>query len=74
MQSGVRTSVVVVSALDQPVDFHELVDSGINKPARYMGHELGVELRDWHAAQVRWALTYPAVSYTHLTLPTNHPV
>ena len=61
MQSGVRTSVVVVSALDQPVDFHELVDSGINKPARYMGHELGVELRDWHAAQVRWALTYPEI-------------
>ena len=61
MQSGVRTSVVVVSALDQPVDFHELVDSGINKPARYMGHELGVELRDWQAAQVRWALTYPEI-------------
>ena len=61
MQSGVRTSVVVVSALDQPVDFHQLVDSGINKPARYMGHELGVELRDWHAAQVRWALTYPEI-------------
>ena len=52
---------MVVSALDQPVDFHELVDSGINKPARYMGHELGVELRDWHAAQVRWALTYPEI-------------
>lgn len=61
MQSGVWTSVVVVSALDQPVDFHELVDSGINKPARYMGHELGVEPRDWQAAQVRWALTYPEI-------------
>jgi len=52
---------VVVSALDHPVDFHALVDSGINKPARYMGHELGVEPRDWQAAQVRWALTYPEV-------------
>ena len=61
MQSGVRTSVVVVSAPDHPVDFHQLVDSGINKPARYMGHELGVEPRDWQAAQVRWALTYPEI-------------
>ena len=52
---------MVVSALDHPVDFHDLVDSGINKPARYMGHELGVEPRDWQAAQVRWALTYPEV-------------
>ena len=41
--------------------FTQLVDSGINKPARYMGHELGVEPRDWQAAQVRWALTYPEI-------------
>ena len=61
MTSGVRTSFVVVSAPDHPVDFHQLVDSGINKPARYMGHELGVEPRDWQAAQVRWALTYPEI-------------
>ena len=61
MQLGVRTSVVVVSAPDHPVDFHQLVDSSINKPARYMGHELGVEPRDWQAAQVRWALTYPEI-------------
>jgi len=52
---------VVVSAPDHPVDFHALVDSGINKPARYMGHELGVEPRNWQAAQVRWALTYPEI-------------
>ena len=61
MTSGVRTSVVVVSAPDHPVDFHQLIDSSINKPARYMGHELGVEPRDWQAAQVRWALTYPEI-------------
>lgn len=42
-----------------PVAFDELVDAGINRPARYMGHELGVEPRNWHAARVRWALTYP---------------
>ena len=52
---------MVVSAPDHPVDFHALVDSGINKPARYMGHELGVEPRNWQAAQVRWALTYPEI-------------
>ena len=53
---------MVVSSLDHPVDFHALVDSGINKPARYMGHELGVEPRDWQkAASVRWALTYPEI-------------
>ena len=61
MHPGVRTSAVVVSALDHPVDFHALVDSGINKPARYMGHELGVEPRDWSSASVRWALTYPEI-------------
>ena len=52
---------MVVSAPDHPVDFHALVDSGINKPARYMGHELGVEPRDWHSANVRWSLTYPEI-------------
>ena len=61
MTSGVRTSDVVASSLDHPVDFHALVDSGINKPARYMGHELGVQPRDWQAASVHWALTYPEI-------------
>ena len=41
------------------MSFDELVDAGINRPARYMGHELGVEPRDWQGARVRWALTYP---------------
>ena len=61
MHSAAVPSAVIVSVADQPVDFHALVDSGINKPARYMGHELGVEPRDWHAADVRWALTYPEI-------------
>ena len=52
---------MVASVTDHPVDFHALVDRGINKPARYMGHELGVEPRDWYAAKVRWALTYPEI-------------
>ena len=38
-----------------------LVNAGINRPARYMGHELGVEPRIGHAARVRWALTYPEI-------------
>ena len=50
-----------MSAVDSPIDFHALVDSSINKPARYMGHELGVESRDWSKATVRWALTYPVI-------------
>lgn len=45
----------------EPVDFDGLVNEGINRPARYMGHELGVEPRDWSAARVRWALTYPEI-------------
>ena len=45
----------------EPVDFDSLVNAGINRPARYMGHELGVEARDWSAARVRWALTYPEI-------------
>ena len=56
-----KVIVVVVSAVDHPVDFHALVDQGINKPARYMGHELGVVPRDWDQASVRWALTYPEI-------------
>ncbi len=44
-----------------PIDFAALVDRGISKPARYLGNERGVEARDWSAARVRWALTYPEV-------------
>ncbi|WP_320666915.1 TIGR03960 family B12-binding radical SAM protein [Prochlorococcus sp. MIT 1307] len=43
----------------EPIDFKKLVDVEIAKPARYMGHELGVKERDWDSAKVRWALTYP---------------
>ena len=50
---------VALNTSTTPVSFDELVDAGINRPARYMGHELGVEPRDWNGARVRWALTYP---------------
>lgn len=51
----------VVAAATEPIDFDGLIDLSISKPARYLGNELGVEPRDWHAAAVRWALTYPEV-------------
>ncbi|MCX5931019.1 MAG: B12-binding domain-containing radical SAM protein, partial [Cyanobacteria bacterium] len=47
--------------LDGPIDFEQLVDRSIAKPGRYLGNELGVEPRDWPAAGVRWALTYPEI-------------
>ena len=43
------------------MDFASLVDSSIARPGRYLGNELGVEPRDWQAARVRWALTYPEI-------------
>ena len=48
-----------------PVDLAALVDRTISKPGRYLGNELGVVPRDWgrdwEAAGVRWALTYPEI-------------
>lgn len=43
------------------MDFEALIDLSISKPGRYLGNELGVERRDWQAAAVRWALTYPEI-------------
>ena len=58
-----RTAVAPGSprAWDGPVDFESLVDPTIARPGRYLGNELGVEPRDWQAARVRWALTYPEI-------------
>ncbi len=57
--------MTVATSADAPVDFDALIDLGISKPARYLGNELGVKLRDWEAdwkqVGVRWALTYPEV-------------
>ncbi|MGC6483887.1 MAG: TIGR03960 family B12-binding radical SAM protein [Synechococcus sp.] len=53
--------MTVASPSLEPVDFDSLVNAGINRPARYMGYELGVEPRDWSTARVRWALTYPEI-------------
>ncbi|MEM1311352.1 MAG: hypothetical protein AAGF98_17960, partial [Cyanobacteria bacterium P01_H01_bin.153] len=38
-----------------------LLNTEINKPARYLGNELGAVHKPWTAAQVRWVLTYPEV-------------
>ena len=56
--SALPSAVAVAAA---PVDFDALVDRTIQRPGRYLGNELGVEPRDWDAARVRWALTYPEV-------------
>lgn len=39
----------------------ELITTEINKPARYLGNELGAKHKPWDSAQVRWVLTYPEV-------------
>lgn len=41
--------------------FDRLVNSEINKPARYLGNELGAKHKPWHTAKVRWILTYPEI-------------
>ncbi|MED5383900.1 MAG: TIGR03960 family B12-binding radical SAM protein [Cyanobacteriota bacterium] len=61
MQKCAVSPAVIANAIDAPIDFGELVDAGIKKPARYMGHELGVVPRDWLRSEVRWALTYPEI-------------
>ncbi len=43
----------------KPVEFDQLIDDSISKPARYMGHELGVEKHEWESGKVLWTLSYP---------------
>ncbi|MEB3355132.1 MAG: TIGR03960 family B12-binding radical SAM protein [Synechococcales bacterium] len=45
----------MVIAVDQ------LINSGIARPARYLGNELRAVHKDWPSAVVRWVLTYPEV-------------
>ena len=44
-----------------PIPVETLINSEINKPARYLGNELGSVHKDWQSATVRWVLTYPEV-------------
>ena len=39
----------------------DLLTADIQKPARYLGNELGAVHKSWDAADVRWVLTYPEV-------------
>ncbi|MEM7768910.1 MAG: TIGR03960 family B12-binding radical SAM protein, partial [Cyanobacteria bacterium P01_A01_bin.37] len=39
----------------------QFLNSGILKPARYLGNELGAYHKNWDDAVVRWVLTYPEV-------------
>jgi radical SAM family uncharacterized protein/radical SAM-linked protein len=41
------------------VAIETLITPEINKPARYLGNELGAAHKPWDSAQVRWVLTYP---------------
>ncbi|MCS7029991.1 MAG: TIGR03960 family B12-binding radical SAM protein [Gloeomargarita sp. SKYG116] len=41
------------------VAIESLLHSGISKPARYLGQELGAVRKPWESAQVRWVLSYP---------------
>ena len=36
-----------------------LLTAEIQRPARYLGNELGAIHKDWQSADVRWVLTYP---------------
>lgn len=52
LRSGVPTVPVAIDTLLTPE---------INKPARYLGNELGAVHKPWVQAAVRWVLTYPEI-------------
>lgn len=43
------------------IAFERLISTEINKPARYLGKELGSKHKPWNSAEIRWVLTYPEV-------------
>jgi len=43
------------------VSVDTLLTSDINKPARYLGNELGAVHKSWNETTVRWVLTYPEI-------------
>ncbi len=43
------------------VAVERLITTEINRPARYLGNELGAVHKPWQSATVRWVLTYPEV-------------
>lgn len=43
------------------VAVQSLITPEINKPARYLGNELGSVHKPWDEATIRWSLTYPEI-------------
>jgi radical SAM family uncharacterized protein/radical SAM-linked protein len=43
------------------IAIESLITSDLQKPARYLGNELGSIHKPWESATVRWVLTYPEV-------------
>ncbi|NEQ82143.1 MAG: TIGR03960 family B12-binding radical SAM protein [Moorea sp. SIO2I5] len=43
------------------ITVEEILTPDINRPARYLGNELGAVHKPWEKAEVRWVLTYPEV-------------
>ncbi|MEO1181790.1 MAG: B12-binding domain-containing radical SAM protein, partial [Cyanobacteria bacterium J06636_28] len=43
------------------VSVQALLTPEINKPARYLGNELGAVHKSWIETSVRWVLTYPEI-------------
>ncbi len=43
------------------IAIEQFISPEINKPARYLGNELGAIHKPWDSAQVRWVLTYPEI-------------
>lgn len=43
------------------IALEQLLTPDINKPARYLGNELGAKHKPWSNSQVRWVLTYPEI-------------
>ena len=44
-----------------PMTVEQLVTPAVNRPARYLGNELGAIHKPWDSANIRWALTYPEI-------------
>jgi hypothetical protein len=51
----------VLKGIAVAVAVESLLNTGINKPARYLGNELGAVHKPWNEADVRWVLTYPEI-------------
>jgi radical SAM family uncharacterized protein/radical SAM-linked protein len=58
---GAKAKLPAIDSKDFAVTVDALLTPDILRPARYLGNELGAVHKPWHAATVRWVLTYPEV-------------